>query len=350
MAITSKLNQRLRARAEEDDFEDFSEESGADEVSEDGQSEEDEEQDGNDRSDDNDEDSQEDEEDQDAESNPSDDPDITPSLNTISFGALAKAQASLGKRKRPSASATDSTSKRPKTPGTRHSPAPSDSASSEEEDQPQSQSNDYTKKPRQTLTHRTSKHAPTVQSSRHAVTRKRTVVEPPPIPKARDPRFDSLVLNKNQNPASATNAAIHASKNYSFLNSYRNDELAQLRKQLSALQYKSGKNKTTQEEEREIVRLKRQITSMNDRIKTFERKEQQREVLKEHKRREREAIREGRKSAPWFMKKGEVKKEAVSKRFAEMSGKEKSRALERRRKKVAGKERKEMPWGRRGAE
>ncbi|PGH06647.1 rRNA biogenesis protein RRP36 [Blastomyces parvus] len=354
MAISSKLNQRVRARLEEDEFEQFSNESASDEGLEEGESggEELHESSSEDHSEgEEDEDEEEDDDDGDVEDSSSD---IDPSLSAISFGALAKAQASLGKRKRLTASAGDISPKRAKIPG-RHSPTPSASSSGEERE-PEPELSEFqkhlaanAKKPRQKLTHRTSKHAPTIQSSRHAVSRKRTIIEPPAVPKARDPRFDSVVLNHstNGNSSTANNAAIHARKNYAFLDDYRKDEIAQLRKQVSTLQAK--KHKTTHDE-RELARLKRQITSMSDRQRTFERKEMEREVLVQHRRKERELIREGKKSQPYFLKKGEVKKGAVAKRFTEMSGKEKQRALERRRKKVAGKERKEMPWGRRGAE
>ncbi|KAL2371106.1 rRNA biogenesis protein rrp36 [Blastomyces gilchristii] len=356
MPISSKFNQRVRARLEEDEFEQFSGESTSDEGLEGGESVEDEEEEEeNSAEDHSEEDDDEGEEDDDDDGDVEDSSsDINPSLNAISFGALAKAQASLGKRKRPTASTGGISPKRAKVPG-RHSPTPSASSSGEKQE-PEPELSEYqkhlaanAKKPPQKLTHRTSKHAPTIQSSRHAVSRKRTILEPPPVPKARDPRFDSVVLSHstNGNSSTASNAAIHARKNYAFLDSYRKDEIAQLRKQVSTLQTKKHK---TNYDERELARLKRQITSMSDRQRTFERKEMEREVLVQHRRKERELIREGKKSKPYFLKRGEVKKEAVAKRFTEMSGKEKQRALERRRKKVAGKERKEMPWGRRVVE
>ncbi|OJD23367.1 rRNA biogenesis protein RRP36 [Blastomyces percursus] len=355
MPISSKLNQRVRVRLEDDEFKQFSDESASGEGLEEDESGEDEGQEDNSaevHSEDNDEREEEgDDDDEDAEDSS---PDIKPSLNAISFGALAKAQESLGKRKRPTASTGDILPKRAKVPS-RPSPTPSTSSSGEKQE-PEPQLSEFqkhfaanAKKPLQKLTHRTSKHAPTIQSSRHAVSRKRTILEPPAVPKARDPRFDSAVLNHsiNGNSSTASNAAIHARKNYAFLDSYRKDEIAQLRKQVSTLQAKKHK---TNRDDRELARLKRQITSMSDRQRTFERKEMEREVLVQHRRKERELIREGKKSQPYFLKKGEVKKEAVAKRFTEMSGKEKQRALERRRKKVAGKEKKEMPWGRRGFE
>ncbi|KAK2731613.1 rRNA biogenesis protein rrp36 [Onygenales sp. PD_40] len=342
MAISQKLNQRVRARPDEDEIEEFSDELASDEASDEGES-------GPEDEEDTDGDGDEDGEDEDGQSN-SDvsseaDANVTPSLQTISFGALAKAQASLGKRKRD--------------PSTSHDAASSSSRKRTAPSPPPSEPQEYTKKPRQTLSHRSSKHAPTIQSSRHAVTRKRTIIEPPAIAKARDPRFDSVVLNHSiptSNTAALNKAAAHASKNYSFLNEYRSDELAALRKQLAIAQGKvpgkkgKQKNKAKAGDPQEAERLKRVITSMTDRQRTFERKEKEKEVVAEHRRKEREMIREGKKSAPWFMKKGDVRKEADTKRFQEMGGKERARALERRRKKVAGKERREMPWGRRGVD
>ncbi|ODH44715.1 rRNA biogenesis protein RRP36 [Paracoccidioides brasiliensis] len=343
MPILSKLNKRVRARVEEDDFEHFSQESASDgsELGEEDEEETDDSDGSTSESDDGSGRDGDESENEDLESDSASDAnsDITSSLNNISFGALAKAQASLGKRKRSTTLTADIASKRPKGPS-RSPPAPS---SKEDQKYPNAT------KPPQKLSHRTSKHAPTIQSSRHAVTRKRTVIETPAIPQARDPRFDSVVLNHstNGNPSIATNATIHASKNYAFLNSYRTEELSQLRKRLQNLQREKSKDT---HDEREIERLKRQITSMSDRMQTFERKEMEREVLAGHRRKEREAIREGKKSQPWFLKKGDVKREVVTRRFTEMSGKEKQRALERRRKKIASKEKKEMPWARRGVE
>ncbi|EER40390.1 conserved hypothetical protein [Histoplasma capsulatum H143] len=345
MPISSTLNQRVRARLEDDDFGHVSDESVSNEALDEGESNEDTEQDNSDQRETDDDDTEDD--------GHTEISDINPSLNTISFGALAKAQAALGKRKRRTTSTTDITPKRTKVLS-RQSPTPSTS-SNKEHDQGQGLSEfqkhlaSNAKKPPQKLTHRTSKHAPTIQSSRHAVSRKRTILEPLAVPKPRDPRFDSVVLSHSTNgdPSTAANADIHARNNYAFLNHYRTDEIAELRKQVSALQ---TKKKKTERDDHEIVRLKREITSMSDRQRAFERKEMEREVLVQHRRREKELIREGKKSQPYFLKKGEVKREVIAKRFTEMSGKEKQRALERRRKKVAGKERKEMPWGRRGVE
>lgn len=180
-----------------------------------------------------------------------------------------------------------------------------------------------------------------MQSSKYAVSRRRTVVEPLNTVKARDPRFDSAVLNKGTGKdhlSIVASASAAANKNYAFLGDYRSSELSSLREQLK-------KTKSPAEKED----LKRTITSMTDRQKAFESKQREREVRSQHRKRERELIREGKKSKPYFLKDADVKREMIVQKFEGMGGKEKSRALERRRKKVAGKEKKEMPWGRREA-
>lgn len=96
--------------------------------------------------------------------------------------------------------------------------------------------------------------------------------------------------------------------------------------------------------------LKRKITSMADRMKTFERKQREVEVVREHKRKERELLKEGKKSQPYFLKKGDVKREVLKKRFEEMGAKERQKSIMRRRKKVASRERREMPAMRREIE
>lgn len=182
---------------------------------------------------------------------------------------------------------------------------------------------------------RASKHAPMVQSSRRAVSRKRTVVEPPAVAKARDPRFDAAVMGYSgagKNPDAANKA-------YAFLDEYRASELKDLKAQLS---------KTKNAEQKEV--LKRQIRSETDRMKSIENRKRERDVQGEHKKREKQLLREGKKSTPYFLKKSDLKKQVLQKKYEEMGSKDRAKALERRRKKMASKERKEMPMERRGME
>lgn len=182
---------------------------------------------------------------------------------------------------------------------------------------------------------RTSKHAPMVQSSKHAVSRKRTVIEPPAVAKARDPRFDAAVMGHSgagKNPDAANKA-------YAFLDEYRAAELKDLKAQLA---------KTKNAEQKEA--LKRQIRSASDRMKSIENRKREKEIQAEHKKREKQLIREGKKSNPYFLKKSDLKKQVMQKKYEEMGSRDRAKALERRRKKMAAKERKDMPMERRGME
>ena len=171
---------------------------------------------------------------------------------------------------------------------------------------------------------RTSKHAPTELSSKKAVSRKRSVVPIPTIAH-RDPRFE---------PLSGPLDTIKLEKKYSFLNDYRASEIAALKSNI-----RNTKDTSTKE------RLKRELLSMESREKAKATKETQQEVLREHRRKEKEAVAQGKK--PFFLKKGEQKKLALVKKFEGMGDKKVERVIERRRKKKAGKERKSMPFGRR---
>ena len=75
-------------------------------------------------------------------------------------------------------------------------------------------------------------------------------------------------------------------------------------------------------------------------------KEQQQEVLRKHRKEEREKVEQGKK--PFYLKKGEQKKRALEERFRGMKGKQVDKVIERRRKKLAARERRSMPDERRG--
>lgn len=172
---------------------------------------------------------------------------------------------------------------------------------------------------------RTSKHAPVELSSKKAVSRKREVV---PIQKRnhRDPRFDPLGGAVDEEKTK---------KNYSFLNTYRDSEISELR---------SAVRETKDNEGRET--LKRTLLSMESRRKAQEMKEEQQEVLRKHRKEEKERIEHGKR--PFYLKKAEQKQVALITRFESMKGKQIDKVIERRRKKKAARERKGMPDARRG--
>lgn len=383
MAISSRLNKRLRASRDDDEEDDFEEEisSSADEqedASDNSDQDEDdgeesvvsEEEDsenasaGSDGDEDEDEDDDKTDEDEDDQSTGSanDREAIQSEFRKISFGALAKAQNSLGRKRKRGADpiAEDK--------------APSSSSSSTLEDVREKlrrarerklglnrngSSNSIGRNDTGTNTEtenrfskpnpppsRSSKHAPTVLSSKMAVSRKRIVIEPPAsATKSRDPRFDPTVLASSSSSSSSAAAAAAgrhkdaSEKAYAFLDEYRAAELKQLKDQLART-----KDVATGEE------LKRAITSATDRQRALDNKKREREVLSEHKRREKQLIKEGKKSQPYYLKKSELKKEVLKKKYESMGSRERVKALERKRKRVASKEKKDLPWSRRGME
>lgn len=129
---------------------------------------------------------------------------------------------------------------------------------------------------------RSSKHAPAVQSSKRMVSRKRKVVDVKK-PVFRDPRFDNM-------GGAAPDEHVLGNR-YSFLNDYKASEIAELRGTIK---------KTKNEGEKE--RLKKTLLSMESQQKTRVAKEKQQEILRDHKKKEKELIKQGKQ--PFFLKKG----------------------------------------------
>ena len=172
---------------------------------------------------------------------------------------------------------------------------------------------------------RTSKHAPAELSSKKAVSRKREVVPTQKI-NHRDPRFE---------PLSGAIDEQRTQKNYSFLDTYRESEILELK-----LAIRKGKDSESKE------KLKRALLSMESRKKAQKVKEQQQEVLRKHRKDEKGKIEQGKR--PFYLKKADQKKMALIERFESMKDKEADKVIERRRKKKAARERKGMPDTRRG--
>ena len=77
-------------------------------------------------------------------------------------------------------------------------------------------------------------------------------------------------------------------------------------------------------------------------------KDIQQEVIREHRRKEKDAVEKGKR--PFYLKKGEQRKLALVKRFEGLGEKKVERVIEKRRKKKAAREKKGMPFGRRGTD
>ena len=238
-------------------------------------------------------------------------------LKDISFGALAKAQALLAttsRKRKADELSRDQSNPRPIT------------------QDPEDKAEKYTpssKTTKASIQGRSSKHAPAVQSSRHAVSRRRDVFDPPSSLKSRDPRFDPTVTGTSIDSSKANKA-------YSFLSTYQASEILALKSQIA-----KSKDPDT------IANLKRQIMSLDSKLKSADARQREQDILARHKKEEREKIASGQKAKPYFLKRSEVKKEILKERFEGMSKKARDKAVERKRKRVKGKESKGMPWVRR---
>jgi ribosomal RNA-processing protein 36 len=242
-----------------------------------------------------------------AQSNASEDESHRPKvdLSSISFGALARAQESLpptDRKSKKSQAASKSIDMADGAPQPRI---------------PKSKSDQKVKPPS-----RSSKHAPLEQTSKRAVSRRREIL-PDLRRQPRDPRFGPL------GGGGAQFDEAKARKAYAFLDDYRDSEMAELR-----LQIKKTKDPARKED------LKRELHSMESKKKARLRKEEQDNLLREHRKQEKELVAQGKK--PFYLKKSEQKKQLLTERFKSMSKGQVDRAIERKRKKVAGKEKKEL--------
>ena len=230
--------------------------------------------------------------------------------NTVSFGALVKAQAAIGKQNR--SDVVDGYEL------FRKNQLPRDLIDYEalERRAGKSDSRDFL---------RTSKHAPAELSSKKAVSRKREVVPTQKL-NHRDPRFE---------PECGAVDELRAKKFYSFVDSYRDSEMLEL---------KSAIRKSRDNESKE--NLKRALLSMESRKEAQKMKEQQQEVLRKHRKEEKAKIEQGKR--PFYLKKADQKRMALVQRFEGMNGKQVDKLIERRRKRKTAKERKGMPDTRRG--
>ncbi|KAI4862200.1 DUF947-domain-containing protein [Hypoxylon rubiginosum] len=292
------LQRRVRARRDEPEPElddTFSNEGQGEESNED------------DKSEGGSEEAEEEEEEESGSSSQDEAEDPSAAASQISFGALAKAQANLPNIRRGKG---------------RTEEEDEDEESDDSDDQPESKPTD---RPRLPTPHRAHKHAPTEQTSKRPVTRKREAV---PVPKreARDPRFSSATSSRPMDEDRARRA-------YAFLDEYRDSEMGQLRDTIRKTRDAGAKEE-----------LKRALASMQSRKQAQKQRDKENTLLEEHRRREKELVKQGKK--PFYLKKSEQKKRLLVDRFEGLKGKQVDRVIERRRKKLASKERRDMPMPR----
>lgn len=237
-------------------------------------------------------------------------------LKDISFGVLAEAQARLhpNPRKRKRADEEESSA----TPGKGDGKDGRDNAW----------------KDRAQHISRSSKHAPMVISSRAQVSRKREIFSPPPAAKFRDPRFDAAVTADARR--GNTSSVQRSSKNYAFLTDYQVNEVLDLKTEM-----KKSKDPDQQAE------LKRQIMSIEAKIRNAQTQQREAEILQDHKKQERQAIKEGKKVKPYYLKQSDLKKRIDQERQDAMGKRAKDKAEKRKKKREKTKEARDMPRFRR---
>ncbi|KAI1406416.1 DUF947-domain-containing protein [Hypoxylon fuscum] len=304
------LQRRVRARRDEpepDSDEVFSEESDEEENTENDEPEAESEGEEDDEEDSASESEEEDDDDDDDAEEEAEDP--SAAASQISFGALAKAQASLPAMRRGKGRTAQGEDE--------------DDDSDSNSDQPETQPTD---RPRLPKPHRSNKHAPTEQTSKRPVTRRREVVE---VRKreARDPRFSAAVSG------GPLEDDYKARKAYGFLDEYRDAEMARLRDTIRKTREPRAKEE-----------LKRALASMESRKRQQQQRDRERQLLDDHRKQEKELVAQGKQ--PFYLKKSEQKKRLLVDRFAGMKKKQVDRTIERRRKKMASRERKNMPMPR----
>ena len=181
---------------------------------------------------------------------------------------------------------------------------------------------------------RSSKHAPTIMSSHNPVSRRRTIFSPPPAAKSRDPRFDATTIadSRRGNTSSTQSAA----RNYAFLSDYQAAEILDLKAQI-----KKSKDPAQHAE------LKSQMMSLEAKLRNAQTQRREAEILREHKQKERAAIKEGKKSRPYYLKQSELRKQIEQERQEAMGKKARDKAEKRKKKREKTKEARDMPRERR---
>ncbi|EPS41180.1 hypothetical protein H072_4895 [Dactylellina haptotyla CBS 200.50] len=268
--------------------------------------------------------------------------DVAANIASISFGALAKAQRSLKRKRNEPEDGSDnddaargglSNSKGPRDTARlaeikgQLKALSADSKSSFAESLRKAREKRKEKESREPMS-RSSKHAPTEMSSKKAVSRRRIVVDLP-ADTTRDPRFDRI-------GGSGVPDDSKIERNYAFLDEYRDSEIKTLRQEVA-----KEKNPIRKEQ------LQTTLQSLESKREAKKRRQDHDKILAEHKKKEREAIKQGKK--PFYLKKSDQKKLILTTQFANMGERQRSRVIEKKRKKIAGKEKKRLPWSRRTA-
>ncbi|XP_051129649.1 uncharacterized protein LOC127250410 [Andrographis paniculata] len=181
------------------------------------------------------------------------------------------------------------------------------------------------RKPKVEKKSRANKNRPMEISSKKPVSKFREVIQAPKRV-VRDPRFESLCGNLDVDGFK---------KRYNFIyESTLPAEKAELKKQM----------KKTKDPEA-IHELKDRITRIDRELKSASTKRTEKDILAEHKKKEREAAKKGKK--PYYLKKSEIKRQKLIEKYKELKDSGKVEAyIDKKRRKNASKDHRYMPYRR----
>ncbi|PIL31894.1 hypothetical protein GSI_06598 [Ganoderma sinense ZZ0214-1] len=246
-------------------------------------------------------------------------------LQSLSFGALRKAQKALIQVSTISASEEE---------------GPSDMSEPEEGSQPRldkSKEKEVPSRQKKEVPKRKNKHAPMEMSSKRPVSRSRFISEEKPVP--RDPRFLQVTGDFD---------AKRFRNQYGFLSDLHQDELSTLKDNLKRARKLLANSPRDLREEREggVERLERAIKRAESLVNKDRRERVEMEALRKVAEDEREKRRQGKKA--WYMKDADKKSLLLRAKYdalAEIGGKGAVRkAMEKKQKKVNQKEKKRRPF------
>ena len=95
------------------------------------------------------------------------------------------------------------------------------------------------------------------------------------------------------------------------------------------------------------IALRRKINSMENKLKAKAAREREQDVVRAHRKEEREKVQQGK--TPYHLKKKEIKERALVEKFKGMKGKEREKVMDKKRLRESQKEKKRMPGARRVA-
>ncbi|KAJ1990449.1 rRNA biogenesis protein rrp36, partial [Coemansia thaxteri] len=175
--------------------------------------------------------------------------------------------------------------------------------------------------------HRDSRKMPAMMSSKRPVSRFRQVVEVAK-PQTRDPRFDGLSGNYNEDLFE---------KSYSFLDKQQEEEIEALKAQML---------KIKKHDPHEAQRIQTVVSSLQSQIAAKKQKKHSQELKRTHRKKELEAVKQGK--TPYFLKKRELKGLEAAEKFSKLKDSSKlDNYMEKRRKRNATKDHRRMPYRRR---